>query len=100
VDATWHTAAPAVPYSLRAVLCLHYISAAAFQFISFLHVFPYSDLRVFIAFLCSINGRRFPSVYWTEIGNFNDNESSEDWCGVVSCKLSILKTRGAQVTGD
>ena len=53
----------------------------------------------FIAFLCSINERRFLSVYWAEIDNFNDNELSEDRFGVVSCILSILKTRGTQVPG-
>jgi hypothetical protein len=53
----------------------------------------------FIAFLLSINDRRFLLVYWADIGNFNDNDSSEDWSFVVPCKFSILKTRGAQVPG-
>jgi hypothetical protein len=74
--------------------------ASAFQFVSFFpYIFPYSDPRAFIAFLCSINDRRFLSVYWAENGNFNDNDSSEDWCCVVSCKFNILDTRGEQIAG-
>jgi hypothetical protein len=93
MDGTWYTATPAIllirSHISLAILCLRCYYRAAFQFLSFLHIFSYGEPREFIAFLCSINDRRFLSVYWTEIGNFNDNESSADWCGVVSWKLTL-----------
>ena len=49
-------------------------------------------------FLFSFKDRRPLSACWAEIFNFND-DSSEDWCCVVSCTFSVLKTRGAQVPG-
>jgi hypothetical protein len=69
------------------------------SFPSFLTCFLTVTPGYFIAFLCSINDGRFLSVYWAEIGNFNDNDSSENWCCVISCKFTVLKTRGAQVPG-
>jgi hypothetical protein len=105
VDATCYTAEPAIMF-IRSHFPLDQffvslISTPQFfsSFPSFLPFFLTVTPGCFIAFLCSINDRRFLSVYWAEIGNFNDNDSSEDWCCVVSCKYSILKTSGAQVPG-
>ena len=107
MDATWYTAEPAIlfmrshfplePFYFSLVSTPQLFSSFLPSFTFFLTATPPPVFYRF--FLCSINDRRFLSVYWAEISNFNDNDATEDWCCVVSCKFSILKTRGAQVPG-
>jgi hypothetical protein len=107
MDATWYAAEPAIPF-IRShfplePFCVSLVSTPQL-FTSFPSFLPsYFSLQwppgIVLFFLCSVNDRRFLSVYWAEIGNFNDVDWSEGCCCVVSCKVGILKTRGAQVPG-